>query len=198
MIINEGHGGAVLIVPNEAGDWSEFLNPFAYRFSSPDTTLRDAIRKTLNDADAQAKILDQLSKVPIPPELRDRVTGAFPQSKWGAEEGSIRAISPLARVDGAIVITHDLKLLGFGAKIEFRLGLEIPVCKFSPVSGAQEVVHLRLEDVGGMRHQSAAQFVAASKASVAIVVSQDRHVSLMNWENQLNSVCVIRNAEWWV
>jgi len=64
--------------------------------------------------------------------------------------------------------------------------------------GKQLVVPSGLDDLGGMRHQSAARFVQANPRAVAVVVSQDRHVSVMNWEDPLESVCVIRNAEWWV
>ena len=95
-------------------------------------------------------------------------------------------------------MTRDLKVLGFGAKIEFRPGSDVPVNKFQAKPGEQPVVLSRLEDLGGMRHQSAAQFIAVNKRAVAIVVSQYRYVSVMNWEDTLNAVNVVRNAEWWV
>ena len=95
-------------------------------------------------------------------------------------------------------MTRDMQLLGFGAKIEFRPDRGVPVCEFKPTPGVQEVIGSRLEDLGGMRHQSAARFIMHNRDSVAIVVSQDRHVSVMNWEDELRSVCVVRNAEWWV
>ena len=95
-------------------------------------------------------------------------------------------------------MTRDLQLLGFGAKIGFSQTTRVPVCNFKPTPGTQEVVPLLLEDLGGMRHQSAARFIMQNGDAVAIVVSQDRHVSAMNWEDELTSVCVVRNAEWWV
>jgi len=95
-------------------------------------------------------------------------------------------------------MTPDIRLLGFGAKIQFRANLDVPICKFQPSPGSQEAVQSPLEDLGGMRHQSAARFIMQNKDAVAIVVSQDRHVSLMNWSDDLKSVCVVRNAEWWV
>jgi hypothetical protein len=95
-------------------------------------------------------------------------------------------------------MTRDLKLLGFGAKIEFRPGSDVPVIRFQAKPGKQPVVSSRLEDLGGMRHQSAARFIEANRSAVAIVISQDRHVSVMNWDDTLSSVSVVRNAEWWV
>ena len=109
---------------------------------------------------------------------------------------ALQAIAPLGGVDGAVVMTRDLRLLGFGAKIEFRPGSDVPVNKFQ--AGNQLIVPSRLQDLGGMRHQSAARFIEANRNAVAIVVSQDRHVSVMNWDDTLNSVNVMRNAEWWV
>jgi hypothetical protein len=69
---------------------------------------------------------------------------------------------------------------------------------FRPEPGNQEVVHSRLEDTGGTRHQSAARFVSANRDAVAIVISQDAPVSMMHWDEPNNLVAVVRNVEWWV
>jgi hypothetical protein len=202
MILSDGHGGAVLLVPSETGEWSESLKPFPYRLKTPDTTVRDAIRKELNDEDNKGKGIEEFLQA-APSD--DRVIGAFYHALGafhlrndGGQRGAIEAIASLAKVDGAVVMTRDMQLLGFGAKIEFRPDRDVPVCKFKPLPSDQEAVPLPLEDLGGMRHQSAARFIVANKGTVVIVVSQDRHVSVMNWEDELKSVCVVRNAEWWV
>ena len=49
LIVADGHGGTILIVPGETGDCFDSLNPFAYRFAVPDTTIRDAIRRLLKE-----------------------------------------------------------------------------------------------------------------------------------------------------
>jgi hypothetical protein len=198
MILDEGHGGAVLIVPTDTDDSMKSLRPFPYRFEVADTSVRDIIRTELSDTDAQGKLFLDLLQAPLPDELKNRINSNFPRSTWGGARAAMQAIAPLAGVDGAVVMTRDLKLLGFGAKIEFKPGLDVPVNKFQAKPGRQPVVPSRLEDLGGMRHQSAARFIAANKGAVAIVVSQDRHVSVMNWEGTLSSVNVVRNAEWWV
>jgi len=198
MILSDGHGGAVILVPSETGEWSESLKPFPYRLKTPDSTVRDAIRKELNDAGYQGKVFEELLQSPLPDDLKTRVIGSFHQSNGGGKRAAIGTIASLAKVDGAVVMTRDMQLLGFGAKIEFKPGSDVSVCKFKPTPGVQEVIDLHLEELGGMRHQSAARFIAENKGAVAIVVSQDRRVSVMNWEDELNSVCVVRNAEWWV
>ena len=61
MIVADGHGGIVLIVPSETGSWSDLLNPFANRFASPDTTVRDATRLELHETHEQGETLARLS-----------------------------------------------------------------------------------------------------------------------------------------
>ena len=198
MILDDGHGEAVLIVPSNTDDWLQSLSSFPYRFKVADTSVRDVIRTELSDTDAQGKLFLDLLQTPLPDELKNRINSNFPRSTWGGARAAMQAIAPLSGVDGALVMTRDLKLLGFGAKIEFRLGSDVPVNKFQAKPGHQPVLPSRLEDLGGMRHQSAARFIAANKSAVAIVVSQDRHVSVMNWEDTLGAVNVVRHAEWWV
>jgi hypothetical protein len=156
------------------------------------------IRGELSNTDARGKLFQDLLQAPLSEELKGRINNNFPWSTWGSQKTAIQAIARLAGVDGAIVMTRDLKLLGFGAKIEFRLGADVPVNKFQAKPGEQLVVSSRLEDLGGTRHQSAARFIEANRGAVAIVVSHDRHVSVMNWDDTLHSVSVMRNAEWWV
>jgi hypothetical protein len=197
MIVADGHGGIVLIVPSETGVWSESLNPFAYRFAAPDTTIRDVIRQELNDERAQAEMLQQLWAADLPDDLKNFVTRET-MRRSGDIGRVVRTIASLAGVDGAIVITRDLQVLGFGAKIA-GTGNAVPnICMFRPVPGSQEVVSSPLEDLGGTRHQSSARFVNANRDTVAIVISQDRHMSVVHWQDSIDSLSVLRNAEWWV
>jgi len=198
MILSDGHGGAVLIVPTDSEDSLKYLSPFPYRFKVANTSVSDVIRTELSDTDAQGKVFQDLLQAPIPEELKNRILSKFPRSTWLGWRAAMQAVAALAGVDGAVVMTRDLSLLGFGAKIEFKPGSDVPVNKFQAKPGDQPVVSSRIEDLGGMRHQSAARFIEANKGAVAIVVSQDRHVSVMNWDDTLNSVSVVRNAEWWV
>jgi hypothetical protein len=77
MIVAEGHGGIVLIVPSETGGWLESLNPFAYRFAVPDTTIRDAVRAELKDGFARGAMLQRLLETTVPDELKNLLMGAL-------------------------------------------------------------------------------------------------------------------------
>jgi hypothetical protein len=95
-------------------------------------------------------------------------------------------------------MTKDLRVMGFGAKIAVKNSTPPRVCMFRPEPGSQRVVISPLEEIGGTRHQSAARFVDAHRDSVALVVSQDGHMSVLHWHNEIESVAVVRNAEWWL
>ena len=45
--------------------------------------------------------------------------------------------------------------------------------------------------------QRVVRFVVRNKETTAIVVSHDRHVSMMFWADELAGVVMIRNAHWW-
>jgi hypothetical protein len=195
MTVAEGHGGAVLIVPNETGAWLDSLNPFAYRLASPDTTVPGLIRLELNQAQAQGEAVQRLSATELDEGLKASIMAAM--GPGSADIGrSVGAIASLGGVDGAVVVTRDLQLLGFGAKIAVGGDVSPQVLIYEP--GSQRVVCSPLESLGGTRHQSAARFVGRNRDTVALVISQDRYLSIMHWDEAANSVAVLRNAEWWV
>ena len=196
--LDEGHGGAILIVPDTNSALQETLNPFPYQLEKPDTGVREFIRGEIEETQRQGAVLSELEASGLSPELKARIYSTAPRSNHWIPLDAIRSMASLLAVDGALVVTRDLTLLGFGAKIAFDKDTEVPICTFPPTAGRHEVVMRRLEDLGGMRHQSAARFAFANKDAFAIVVSQDRHVSLMYWESELDAVSVVRNAEWWV
>jgi hypothetical protein len=91
-------------------------------------------------------------------------------------------------------MTRDLTLIGFGAKINVEQDSAAIVLVSKP--DRPDPVRLPLDNLGGTRHQSAARFVSANRDAVAIVVSQDGHVSAIHWDESTESVVVVRNAEW--
>ena len=87
-------------------------------------------------------------------------------------------IASLGNVDGAVVLTRRLEILGFGAELggslppiaHVRRALDLEADAFVP-----EVV-----DVVGTRHRSAYRYCAAAAGAVAVVVSQDGGVRFVN------------------
>jgi hypothetical protein len=178
-ILRRGTGGALLFVSDAHGEWSQCVD-IAYRFASPDKTLRDAVASELEGLDARTFAPE------VPEALKWQAVGAAP-GHLSAEAAALRRVAPYAEVDGAVIVTRDLEIVGFGAKIR--------------ATGTSHVVIddelVSIEDTGGTRHQSAARFVGACPDCAATVISHDGHISLLHWDADRNAVRMIRNVEWW-
>jgi hypothetical protein len=194
-VLRDGHGGTLLIVPSETGAWEKFLT-FAHRFDQSDTTIHEAIWQEVNDqsshASIQAELSDRLSKIGA--EVEMKLVEALPERRALDFARVVRATSSLAAVDGAVVITRDLSVVGFGARITTPGDAPCRVVIVHPTQGEEpSFVSDRLEDTGGMRHQSATRFVCANNDTIALVISQDGHVSLFRWDAPAN---VVLMAPW--
>ncbi|HNG95209.1 MAG TPA: diadenylate cyclase, partial [Acidobacteriota bacterium] len=69
----------------------------------------------------------------------------------------------------------------------------IEICEIKSFSGERETKSI--ENIGGTRHQSAARFVNENQEAMAIVVSQDGHISIFVWDN-VHGVCAYKNLEY--
>jgi len=103
-----------------------------------------------------------------------RVASELGRLRESAQKGFAR----LALVDGALVVTSDRRLVGFGARLVRPAAPDSDVAfeEWDPVTDRlvqpMSVNHLR-----GTRHRSAANFVADNASALALVVSQDGRVA---------------------
>lgn len=98
---------------------------------------------------------------------------------------TIDAIAGLTAVDGAVLLTDQYEVLGFGAKIMRRRG-RAPVEQVrmsEPIEGGIAALVLP-EQLGGTRHLSAAQFIQDQRDAVALVASQDQRFTIFEWSPQ--------------
>jgi hypothetical protein len=195
-IVEEGHGGTLLIVPRVGGEWLGSV-VFAYKFDTPNTIVRDLIRSEIDSQKRQGEVFQRLSTAEIPPDLKALIGSEIRQDKSDIR-GAAQYVASLAGVDGAIITTPDLAIVGFGAKITIAANSTPRACMLRPEPGTQNLVLSPLEDIGGTRHQSAVRFVDVNRDTAALVISQDRHLSVVSWDNAIDSVAVVRNAEWWI
>jgi hypothetical protein len=179
-ILLRGTGGTLLLVPGESGSWLHAIE-IAYRFASPDTALRAAVTTELDGGEERAFSPE------APEGIRWQAVGATP-GHLSAEAAALRRVAPYAEVDGAVVVTRELEVLGFGAKIVVTSGTTHVLIDDDDAS---------IEDTGGTRHQSAARFVGKCSDCAAIVISHDGHISLLHWDAEHKAVRMVRNAEWW-
>jgi sensor domain DACNV-containing protein len=88
-------------------------------------------------------------------------------------------VARLTAVDGALVLTSDLRVLGFGAEIV--LDTTVPISAYEVVGNPDLTDSLPEVDSQsfGMRHRSALRCVSVSTGVAAFVVSQDNSVSFI-------------------
>lgn len=90
--------------------------------------------------------------------------------------GAIKLVASLASLDGATVLTTDLKVLGFGAKIdapEFRGTIYDGPALERGTARPLDITRL------GTRHGSAIRYCAWDRKAIALVVSQDGDVRMI-------------------
>lgn len=88
-------------------------------------------------------------------------------------------IAGFADVDGAVVLTTDLEILGFGGEVSGSLPEVDRVARSVDIDGAS--VRYERTDAVGMRHRSAYRFCEHAQGTIAIVLSQDGGVRFVRW-----------------
>jgi hypothetical protein len=174
-MLTHSHGGTLLIVPAERGSWEKFIS-----WGEEPYKARQAFRKPADDVVALEARADN-------------------HEALGSYERSLRLIGQLTAVDGATVITRDLAVLGFGAKIDSQADPDHLVNVGGPLEDSATERPQPISKLGGTRHQSAARFVRDNKDSIAVVASQDGVLSFVVWDDEAQgggSISVIRHAEW--
>jgi hypothetical protein len=192
MVLEDRHGGTLLVVPESTGAWLASLDPFTHQFLEPDRSVRASFLSTQHSATSEPA-LARLEQADLSDSFRSAMFSAIAQAS-SHPEGLLRPIARLAAIDGAVVLTSDLDVLGFGAMIKVEAVPEVYLASALP----EQVDRIRIEDVGGTRHQSAVRFVGQHRESVALVISHDGHLSLAHWSRELDAVQVLKNAEWWI
>ncbi len=152
-----GRGGSLLVVPAGSESWRESIVwPMPYVVSPPFSELASLSHENANDAGRQT---------------------------WQEALGrTVDAIAGLTAVDGAVILTDQYELLGFGAKIARRRGWAQveQVTVTEPIAGGVATL-VHPEELGGTRHLSAAQFVHDQRDAVALVASQDGRFTIFEW-----------------
>lgn len=130
------------------------------------------------------------------------------EPKWGTH--ALKSFGQLTAIDGATIVTYDLTVLAFGAKIlsKEKLPGNVLVLVSEPFK-EDKSRPIPVSELGwGMRHSSAAQFVFDQRKAVAIVASQDGELSIFEWNDDCGwtddrgrkergaMLCVMRHAEY--
>jgi hypothetical protein len=173
------HGGTVLLVSPDAAptlpihtkfDIHERVNVLGNRFvqflnARHQLTEARWRRKAASHIEAHATALSLLENA------------AFDAEEQLGDAADL--VARLTAVDGALVLTSDLRVLGFGAEIV--LDTAVPITAYEVV-GNPDLAETWPEvdsQSFGMRHRSALRCVSVSNGVAAFVVSQDNSVSFI-------------------
>ena len=185
-----GRGGTLLAVPDKV-EWQRSIDtPVPYTGganfleSDYDVAKKPSLVNTVTDFFGSLVKNKKVVEVENLRRMGDQV------------EQQCRHIARLTAVDGALVMSFDRFVFCFGAKIIVAEN-QTPVRNlkvYKPVEG-DAGRDLSVTDLGGTRHQSAAQFAQGQPGSVAIVVSQDGDVTIFATEPEAEDLIAIQQAE---
>jgi hypothetical protein len=194
-MIRHGHGGTLVLVPPEDESWRSAVS-FRFCFDEPSTkVLYDSVHNFESLMGDATRGYDDLvagrTSCASLTALREQYEAVnFLRT---LSESLFRRVGELGLIDGAVIMDMDLRLHGFGAKLLFGPE-EFQVAALDAVTGTLRR-GVALAELGGMRHQSAARFVNANRATDVFVVSQDGRLSMFAWSEHLQTVAVVQHLE---
>jgi hypothetical protein len=169
------HGGALLFVPDRVADDDPLLlRNISIKYHLPSTRARDALLEAMavrlerNDLRERLHEQSMLSREQL--EELEALDWNQREHEDSAQDAA-RFIASLTAVDGAVILTDQLRIIGFGAEVRVS------------DSGMDTIYHAKNEEgtaaTGGpftsygTRHRSAFRFVEGMDPAVAFILSQD-------------------------
>ncbi|MEQ1773432.1 MAG: putative sensor domain DACNV-containing protein [Burkholderiales bacterium] len=189
----QGHGGALLIVPTSTDDWKADVS-FNFRFDDFGAMAVLKRISELEDAETRhsnlKKGIDRETPVSLLPMFEQSI-----QAHRDLLDALLSSIGELSAVDGAVVMDEELKVIGFGTKLQANTDC-FQVLTLDALS--KEIVNIPYMQLGGTRHQSAARFVYKNPEAMAFVASQDGRLTLLAWVLDRGQVVAVRRLEHFV
>lgn len=190
-MVRTGHGGTLLWIP--AGTpWTTSAKSARYRLDPPNSDIGDALSAVAT------------TRTPLPHAAHDHRTGTLRNELTATLAGTsplLDAIGQLTSVDGATVLTEDMRLLAFGVMLRSADAEDDPDVEVIDVGsdgddGCSPAVRtLKLSRLGGARHRSAAEFCMTHRQSLAFVASQDGTMTIFGWRDSRATLFAVRRAE---
>jgi len=182
-IEEHGHGGTLLLV--EPGAIQRLSLKLKYQTDYDTNFLDDRFVGFINArhelADASFLRDNNVAGAPSADQIQNFQLAVIASERELSD--AAETVAAFSRVDGALVLTAALRVVGFGAEILLE---KAPPTKIFEVTGNPLATEQRSEldsESFGMRHRSAMRFVGATSGSVAFIVSQDGKISFC-WSKQ--------------
>jgi hypothetical protein len=177
------HGGTLILIPRARV--SEFLSDGRYV----------QVKYAFDDEEPRKRIPTLMTA--ISKELALAAGADAPTVGWQAYETSraprlvemdealfevAHLVADLTRVDGAVLLTDSLEILGFGVEIAGELPEVSRVARARDLDASART-WVRTDRVG-TRHRSAYRLCQAVRDALALVVSQDGGLRFIRWHDQ--------------
>lgn len=184
-IRNSRHGGTVLFIRRNLAKDREALSryvrlKYAFQTEEPRLRARTLILRAMN---VLAEVCGETHPPPATVGWNDYASSPHPRliAVDEAINELARFLACLAAVDGALVMTQSLELLGFGGEISG----DLPDVEM--VGRVVDLEHSKIEPepatAFGTRHRSAYRLCRALPGSAALVVSQDSGLRVVTCVN---------------
>jgi hypothetical protein len=171
---DDAHGGAIIIVPNKRSITAELR----IKYPQSSIVLQSAFIGFMNARHVVGDFITRFER------NEKSLEGEYAIADLKLSEAhlrlveAIRFVARLSGCDGAIVISEDLQVLGFGAEIRSELKPSTKVVEIIDdlrgISKSLDVEHF------GLRHRSAIKLVSRKPAACVLVVSQDGPISVVS------------------
>jgi hypothetical protein len=169
------HGGTLLFVPEEiTHEDSRLLSRVSIKYVLPSTRPRDALVSAMSARLKHNALADRLrNRRTVKAEDLGQLDALASDQETceDAARDAARFIASLTTVDGAVVLTDTLMIIGFGAEVTASFSGEDKV-HVAHTAEATETKVVRFAEYG-TRHRSAFRFVASMEPSVGFIMSQD-------------------------
>lgn len=169
------HGGTLLFVPEEiTPEDSRLLSRVSIKYVLSSTRPRNALLSAMSARLKHNALAEKLQKRRTVKAEQLELLDVLVWDQQNCEDAArdaARFIASLTAVDGAVVLTDTLRIIGFGAEVtaSFSGGDKVHV---APKAEPNETKEVRFAEYG-TRHRSAFRFVASMEPSVGFIMSQD-------------------------
>jgi hypothetical protein len=185
------HGGALILTPKAVSSGLSIKHEILYsRLRKALVSHGQRLIEKTNASDRIGDYVEQEKRIPLGLYLDETVAGNKLTAIRSEIDGALWFISLLSRVDGAILMTRNLTVRGFGVEITTQEEPgRVALCKSQEVTGS----FLKTIDYNhyGTRHRSMMRYCWHYPNTVGIVISQDGDIRVMTrvkdvlvfWEN---------------
>ena len=168
------HGGMLVILNELTPDMAPLVRT---KYETSSNVLADSFTSFINARNKSADFWEIIER-----EQKDKLPDGFHEAELALSSASdqlveaIRFVAQLAGCDGAILLTDDLRLIGFGTEVRAEMNSAMSVVE---VENEWTTNHHRPCDVEqfGMRHRSAIKLASNIPSACVLAISQDGPIS---------------------